>query len=376
MTPRYGFEPSDSTQHKHMNLPYYQTLGKPQGFGALPDAPVPNPYYHLQGQQPLPPLDPLSLDDAYPIPTSLHRLQTQQLSHFSTGPSLHQFPPTPHDSAHLTSPNSAFLPTPASAFQQQPPALSNHRPSISTSIAPIAAATTSPAKSSPTAPSKSAAANSPSNSNAAGPPKKKYPCPHATAFNCSDTFTTSGHAARHGKKHTGEKNVQCPTCGKAFTRKDNMKQHERTHKGANAHSTAPTTTQSSHSRVPSGSASPASVVKTPVSASRSRRTSDVLRAQSSTPGASVASPTDDAMDLDVTTSSGAGRQSMMAPMVPQMGGGGGGGSKNERPRMPRSELSEILENVQNSGVADGVGEADAEGESPGLDALALAAGQA
>ncbi|KAL8770108.1 MAG: hypothetical protein Q9209_004146 [Squamulea sp. 1 TL-2023] len=63
-----------------------------------------------------------------------------------------------------------------------------------------------------------------------GPPKKKFPCPHAMRFSCSDTFTTSGHAARHGKKHTGEKSVVCPICNKAFTRKDNMKQHERTHK--------------------------------------------------------------------------------------------------------------------------------------------------
>ena len=63
-----------------------------------------------------------------------------------------------------------------------------------------------------------------------GPPKKnKYPCPHAQRCNCADTFTTSGHAARHGKKHTGEKNILCPDCSKAFTRKDNMKQHQRTH---------------------------------------------------------------------------------------------------------------------------------------------------
>jgi hypothetical protein len=60
--------------------------------------------------------------------------------------------------------------------------------------------------------------------------RKKYPCPHANRYGCSDTFTTSGHAARHGKKHTGEKNIMCPTCNKAFTRKDNMKQHERTHR--------------------------------------------------------------------------------------------------------------------------------------------------
>jgi len=59
------------------------------------------------------------------------------------------------------------------------------------------------------------------------PKKNKYPCPYANSHGCIATFTTSGHAARHGKKHTGEKGVHCPTCGKAFTRKDNMKQHER-----------------------------------------------------------------------------------------------------------------------------------------------------
>jgi len=62
--------------------------------------------------------------------------------------------------------------------------------------------------------------------------KNKYPCPYAQSHSCSATFTTSGHAARHGKKHTGEKGVHCPVCNKAFTRKDNMKQHERTHKGS------------------------------------------------------------------------------------------------------------------------------------------------
>ncbi|KAJ5995418.1 C2H2 transcription factor (Egr2) [Penicillium waksmanii] len=61
-------------------------------------------------------------------------------------------------------------------------------------------------------------------------PKNKYPCPYAASHGCSATFTTSGHAARHGKKHTGEKSVHCPICNKAFTRKDNMKQHIRTHR--------------------------------------------------------------------------------------------------------------------------------------------------
>lgn len=63
----------------------------------------------------------------------------------------------------------------------------------------------------------------------AAPKKNQYPCPLAKAFNCSDFFTTSGHAARHAKKHTGKKDAFCPECNKAFTRKDNMEQHRRTH---------------------------------------------------------------------------------------------------------------------------------------------------
>ncbi|KAF1930981.1 uncharacterized protein M421DRAFT_418469 [Didymella exigua CBS 183.55] len=61
------------------------------------------------------------------------------------------------------------------------------------------------------------------------PKKNSYPCPMAKQFGCSDYFTTSGHAARHAKKHTGKKDAFCPECNKAFTRKDNMEQHRRTH---------------------------------------------------------------------------------------------------------------------------------------------------
>lgn len=67
------------------------------------------------------------------------------------------------------------------------------------------------------------------------PKKNSYPCPMAKAYNCSDFFTTSGHAARHAKKHTGKKDAYCPECNKSFTRKDNMEQHRRTHQnGRNA----------------------------------------------------------------------------------------------------------------------------------------------
>jgi Zinc finger, C2H2 type len=74
--------------------------------------------------------------------------------------------------------------------------------------------------------------NSPPSNTSPNVKKNKYPCPYAQTQSCSATFTTSGHAARHGKKHTGEKGVHCPVCNKAFTRKDNMKQHERTHKNS------------------------------------------------------------------------------------------------------------------------------------------------
>lgn len=59
--------------------------------------------------------------------------------------------------------------------------------------------------------------------------KNQYPCPMAKQVGCTDFFTTSGHAARHAKKHTGKKDAFCPECNKAFTRKDNMEQHRRTH---------------------------------------------------------------------------------------------------------------------------------------------------
>ncbi|TKA28639.1 hypothetical protein B0A50_02966 [Salinomyces thailandicus] len=63
----------------------------------------------------------------------------------------------------------------------------------------------------------------------AQPKKNHYPCPMAKQVGCTDFFTTSGHAARHAKKHTGKKDAFCPECNKAFTRKDNMEQHRRTH---------------------------------------------------------------------------------------------------------------------------------------------------
>jgi len=66
------------------------------------------------------------------------------------------------------------------------------------------------------------------------PKKNSYPCPMAKQYACNDYFTTSGHAARHAKKHTGKKDAYCPECNKAFTRKDNMEQHRRTHQTVRA----------------------------------------------------------------------------------------------------------------------------------------------
>lgn len=79
-------------------------------------------------------------------------------------------------------------------------------------------------------PSRVSNASGASNAKAAQQPKKnQYPCPMAKQIGCTDFFTTSGHAARHAKKHTGKKDAFCPECNKAFTRKDNMEQHRRTH---------------------------------------------------------------------------------------------------------------------------------------------------
>jgi hypothetical protein len=70
------------------------------------------------------------------------------------------------------------------------------------------------------------------------PKRNQYPCPLAKQENCHDFFTTSGHAARHSKKHTGHKDAICPECNKPFTRKDNMEQHRRTHKGGRGNAKA------------------------------------------------------------------------------------------------------------------------------------------
>ncbi|GAB1736866.1 hypothetical protein NU219Hw_g8892t1 [Hortaea werneckii] len=78
-------------------------------------------------------------------------------------------------------------------------------------------------------PSRVSNVSNPASAAKAPPKKNQYPCPMAKQVGCTDFFTTSGHAARHAKKHTGKKDAICPDCNKAFTRKDNMEQHRRTH---------------------------------------------------------------------------------------------------------------------------------------------------
>ncbi|KAI9800082.1 MAG: hypothetical protein M1825_004264 [Sarcosagium campestre] len=81
----------------------------------------------------------------------------------------------------------------------------------------------------PKTPNATAGGTSSAGSSPTRGPAKRFPCQFAASTGCTDTFTTSGHASRHAKKHTGERGVPCPICGKGFARKDNMKQHLKTH---------------------------------------------------------------------------------------------------------------------------------------------------
>ncbi|KAI4145456.1 MAG: hypothetical protein LQ340_006280 [Diploschistes diacapsis] len=234
-----------------------------------------------------------------------------------------------------------------------------------------------------------APASSAQDQNAAKPAKKKYPCPHAQKYSCADTFTTSGHAARHGKKHTGEKNIRCPVCDKAFTRKDNMKQHERTHR---------------HNRDSANAASPAEIKRSKALSTESTES------------------TETSVDMDMDGMSDDGRATIKAkplgPRRPAL-------SVTQQPLSPTSfhgradivmpvtldsneQLQQVApelklepigknytalgdafsinrsqENIfavsrppmldRTASAGSGFGSQDGEGESPGLDALAMAA---
>jgi hypothetical protein len=106
-----------------------------------------------------------------------------------------------------------------------------------------------------------ASANSNNNAKAIAPKKNQYPCPMAKQYTCNDYFTTSGHAARHAKKHTGKKDAFCPECNKAFTRKDNMEQHRRTHQNGRGGGRTSGTDETSKVRKPAKPVSKRSVIK-------------------------------------------------------------------------------------------------------------------
>ena len=263
MTPNYPFDPLDQSKIVHQRDPYNRSMG-PYYTAQTQDG-MQQPYYHVPNRT-----DHIIGDIYPPLETSV---QTQ----FAYA--------TPELSAPIS---------PSSSIQA---------PGTATSSASQTAST--------------------SNTNTPKIGKKKYPCPHATRYQCYDTFTTSGHAARHGKKHTGEKNIRCPTCDKAFTRKDNMKQHERTHKNQDPGS--PTVTNPSRrSKVPRSQ--PTTASSTPQMRSTQMDIDDE-ESESETPSQSQLS-----IDTELAEIS--------------------------RPNFKRTASS---------------GSQDGEGESPGLDALAMAA---
>jgi len=200
-----------------------------------------------------------------------------------------------------------------------------------------------------TAPSTTSTAKTSTNSNSTTAPstsskatKKKYPCPHAARYGCPDTFTTSGHAARHGKKHTGEKNIHCPTCNKAFTRKDNMKQHERTHKASRAENPSPTTPVISTHKAPSAT-------------SRQQRPAPAITSSDSPVMRDADPPT---MEFD------------------------GDSSKLEIFSPGQGRMVDAMQNIRPTPAQNGRlpsfsgrSEVDGEGDSPGLDALAHVASE-
>lgn len=138
----------------------------------------------------------------------------------------------------LPPPQSMASPVFASAsFFPAQKELSSAYPPIPQNAGPLPYHPANPSQAAYFRPQQSTESRNTSASATANPRSKKnsYPCPMAKQFNCNDYFTTSGHAARHAKKHTGKKDAFCPECNKAFTRKDNMEQHRRTHQsGRNA----------------------------------------------------------------------------------------------------------------------------------------------
>jgi hypothetical protein len=147
------------------------------------------------------------------------------------------FPQQPFFSPHQTQPVSAsgYPPIPQHATQFNYPA----PPTIAPQPSSLYHTPAAPASDVDSRSQQHQQHSSSASSNSKAVPKKNsYPCPLSKQFNCQDYFTTSGHAARHAKKHTGKKDAFCPECNKAFTRKDNMEQHRRTHQNGRTSSKA------------------------------------------------------------------------------------------------------------------------------------------
>ncbi|MCJ1475892.1 Zinc finger and SCAN domain-containing protein 5B [Lambiella insularis] len=291
MTPMYPFDPLEQNKTSASRDPYYRSNG-PYYVHQAPDGAQQPHYNHIpiRGE--------LLMDDVYPsLGTPLQTQLAYATSELGT-------PISPQPTLQT--------PTTATSSASQP-------------------------------------ASSPANNNSKIA-KKKYHCPHATKYACTDTFTTSGHAARHGKKHTGEKNILCPTCNKAFTRKDNMKQHERTHKITGAEQTAasPVLTSGSSRRPQSSRSQPTTTASTP----------DIVSdMEIEGPGSDFAG--------DATA-----RASQPRPLPP-------GVAESLEYSQANSSLSIDTSLAQATRppfdrTLSG-GSQDGEGESPGLDALAMAA---
>ncbi|KAI9011469.1 hypothetical protein BC832DRAFT_348550 [Gaertneriomyces semiglobifer] len=101
---------------------------------------------------------------------------------------------------------------PSCPRSQSPSHLERHQRSPTTSQS----ARKRPATHPPSSPQKSSSSNT----------KRRYTCQE-----CTRSFTTSGHLARHMRIHTGIKPFTCllPGCTNRFSRQDNMMQHYRTH---------------------------------------------------------------------------------------------------------------------------------------------------
>ena len=409
MTPTYHFDPLDQTKAPLLNPadPYYRATAGPyfaasavsqqQPFPTIPIQ-VGQPYYAANGTA----TGVAQLDDGFAVSPQYPSLNSA--FGFNNADLMQPAPLAPLSLANPT----PVAPATASA------------PPIPTSAPTSATSPTSPTSASAGPPSGS------SSSSASKPARKKYPCPHAARFHCPDTFTTSGHAARHGKKHTGEKNILCPTCHKAFTRKDNMKQHERTHRqnrdatshsNANAHagpgdggkrakasSSASTTTSEAraaaasaaahlrHAKSTSTSLEPASPVSAATRTSPTLTMSDPqpagarLTASAATLDAPLPSLTAPTASLSLSTDPAAAADVMDFDIDPTIGGGGGGGggpmcagigSSMETPASAAAALGVRKMVVEaydgRPGGAMGREGGGSDGGSPGLDALALAA---